>query len=225
MSGDRVDLDRRARFSPEDVRDALARHVPVDFPALPGRTNHLRAAVLVPVSWAPEPTLVMIERAPEMRHHAGEIAFPGGRPEPEDPTLEATALREAREELSITDARVLGALSTVPLYTSDYRLAPFVAHVSDSPLHPDPAEVARVLHVSLQPLLESPYVEALPWMHDGREVLSPIFDLGGSRPCYGGTAHVLYELLEVLAPLAGRPAPPLRALGRTWQDVLEGVTG
>ena len=208
------------RFDAEDVRRALERHATEDFPALPGKTNHLRAAILVPIVWAPEPTCILIERAADMRHHGGEIAFPGGRPEPVDATLEATALREAHEELAIADAHVLGALSTVPLYTSDYRLVPFVAAVSDAPLRPDPAEVARVLRVPLAPLLSAACVEALPWMHEGREVLSPIFDLDASRPCYGGTAHVLYELLEVLAPLTGREPPPLRALGRSWQDVL-----
>lgn len=210
-----------ASFDPDAVREALAAHTTHDFPALPGRTNHVHAGVLVPLVWSASPTCLMIERPPRMREHAGEVAFPGGRREDADPSLEATAVREAREELGIADVRVLGPLSTVPLYTSDYRLVPFVAHVPEQALQPSPGEVARVLHVELEPLLDAPFVEALPWMHEGREVLSPIFDLGASRPCYGGTAHVLYELLVVLAPLAGRPAPPLRACGRSWMDVLD----
>lgn len=209
-----------APFAPEAVRDALSAREPLDFPALPGRRNHLRAGILVPIVWSPEPTCVMIERAAEMREHAGEVAFPGGRPEPGDETIEATALREAREELGITEATVLGALSTVPLYTSDYRLVPFVAHVPAGPMRAQEGEVARVLTIPLGELLSRPHIEALPWTHEGQRVLSPIFELGASRPCYGGTAYVLYELLAVLAPLSGRELPPLRALGRTFADVL-----
>jgi hypothetical protein len=55
-------------------------------------------------------------------------------------------------------------------------------------------------------------------VHDGETVLSPLFEVEGAL-VYGGTAYVLYELLTIVAPLAGRPLSPLRAGKYTWPDI------
>jgi 8-oxo-dGTP pyrophosphatase MutT (NUDIX family) len=207
------------KLTAEAVRRALAAREPMEAPALPGRTNHLRAGVLVPLLLGDTPTTVLTERTAHLSAHAGEVCFPGGRPEPGDADLAATALREAREELAIHDAQVLGRLSSVPLYTSDFRLEPFVAEVRDSQLRPHEGEVQRVLEASLPALLEQPHLHGAPWVHDGVTVLSPIFEMDGAL-VYGGTAYVLYELLVVLAPLMGKTVPPLQAGKYTWDAIL-----
>ena len=205
--------------TPEQIRTALAAHPATDVPALPGRRNDLRAGVLVPLVWEPDPVVLLTLRGSHLRRHAGEVSFPGGSPDPLDADLQATALREAHEELGIENAEVLGRLSSMPLYTSEFRLVPFVAAVEGGELKPDPQEVAAVLRVPIRGLLEPPQQPAIPWS-DGEQVhLSPVF-MVEDYAVYGGTAHTLWELLQVLAPLFGRAMPMLIATGLDWHDVM-----
>lgn len=204
--------------TPDDLARALAARDLLDIPALPGRTNHLRAGVLVPIEWAAgEPVVVATLRASRLRQHAGEVAFPGGKPDPGDRDLEHTALREAEEEIGLPPARVqvLGALSAMPLFTSDYRLVPTVAAIEPGPLVPEPGEVAEVLRLSLTAVLEGPALDGVPWTYEGETGISPVFELGG-HVMYGATAHTLHELLQVVAAAAGMALPPWRTGRFAW---------
>jgi len=203
----------------QELRRALARHRLVEVPALPGRRNHIRTGVLVPLIFEPGPVALLTLRSAGLSEHAGEICFPGGRPEPDDQDLQQTALREAREELGITGAEVLGRLSAIPLYTSDYRLVPFVAAIPPQALRPARGEVAAVLRLELAEVLARPAIEAIAYELHGHRGLSPVFEVDGRR-MYGATAHSFFELLQVVAPLFGRDGPPpLRATGLTWADL------
>lgn len=206
-------------MTPDQLREALAAHATVDMPALPGRRNHLWSGVLVPIVWNPDPVCIATVRTATLSKHAGEVCFPGGRPDPDDDDLRATALREAHEELGIADAEVLGGLSSIPLYTSDYRLSPYVARIEDTPLTPNPSEVDRVLRFPIEGLVMASHVDALAYLRDGVEGLSPIFESDG-HIMFGATAHSFYELLMVVAPLFGTTVPPLKKSSRTWSDVL-----
>jgi len=205
--------------SPSALEAHLATHPRVEFPALPGRRNHLRAGVLVPLLWDPEPRCLLTVRAGGLKHHAGEVCFPGGRPDATDRDLEHTALREAREELGLEQARVLGALSSVPLYTSDFRLHPYVAEVPRQPLVASPDEVAEILELPLLPWIEREAIDAIAWEAGELRGLSPVFTLGTQR-MYGATAHSFYELLCVVASASGLEPPPLVACALRWSDVL-----
>lgn len=198
---------------------ALAAHPRVDMPNLPGRTNDVQAGILVPIIWADEPICILTERPPTMRRHAGEICFPGGRPEPGDESLEATALREAREEVGLQTVELVGRLSTVPLLTSEHRLNPFVGLVDPAELLPDPREVHRIVRLSLPELLARESIDAIPWDRDGIVDYGPIFETGG-RLLFGATAYVLYELLAAVAPAFGTRAPRRLAGRYRWEDVL-----
>jgi 8-oxo-dGTP pyrophosphatase MutT (NUDIX family) len=206
-------------MTPDALAQALAAHPRVDMPPLPGRTNHIPTGVLLPIVWSPRAEVLATVRSLELRFHAGEVCFPGGRHEPGDPDVCHTALREAREELGIEGARVLGQLSSIPLYTSDYRLHPFVAEIQPQPLTPSAGEVAEVLWIALEEVLALPSIEAIPWTHEGMTALSPVFRVG-ERLMFGGTAHAFYELCAVAAPLYGRDLPPLEARGLSWGDVI-----
>lgn len=211
--------------SESQVTAALAAHPWRELPALPGRTNHLHAGVLVPLRWAGDSIRVILtERSAHLGRHGGEYSFPGGKPEPHDRDLAATAVREANEEIGLEGARPLGRLSSLPLYTSDYRLEPFVAAVPDkAELTADPNEVAAIVELDIGELLNRPAWPGIPWTAGDHKILSPSFEVepGGWEDAliFGGTAHALYELLEVLAPEFGLPLPPLRTAPFTWTDV------
>lgn len=195
-------------MTPTALAEALAARPTREHPPLPGRTNHLRAGVLVPVVWDPEPVVILALRAPGLRRHGGEVCFPGGAPDPQDADLWDTARREAREELALEARACLGRLASTPLYTSDWRLEPFVAEVAPGPLVPDGREVVRALRLPLRAALSARAIQAMPYELGGERLLSPFFFPEGQL-LFGGTAHALFELLEVAAPLLGLALPPL----------------
>lgn len=123
--------------------------------APPGETP---SAVLIPlVSLADGQTGVFLtERAAELRHHGGQISFPGGRID-EGETVIETALREAQEEIALdqNQVEIIGHLPGV-VTTLGFHIAPVLAWINaDFTPVPAPAEVARVLIEPLAPLLDS----------------------------------------------------------------------
>ena len=82
----------------ERLAELLSEHSPQYIPALPGRTNHLEAAVMIPLFWGKSLESVAMLRPNTMLEHRGEVCFPGGKRDPDDLDLTATALREAQEE-------------------------------------------------------------------------------------------------------------------------------
>lgn len=212
----------------ETLAKALKAHRGLAMPALPGRTNHLLAPVVLPLTRdGTHLSLLATRRAATLAHHAGEICFPGGKPEARDQDLEATARRELAEELGLEVGPILGKLSRIPLYTSDHRLVPFVAEVlSGQTPRPEQAEVAEVLELDLASELARERIEAIPFAIGELSGLAPIFSprrLDGSpQPAlmYGATAMATYELLSVLAPLYGRTAAPeLVVSDHDWESV------
>lgn len=207
--------------SPDDVSDALRDHLVVDHPALPGRTNHLSAGVLVPLQWRSDRIDVLLtRRTTTLSRHAGEVSFPGGRRDPEDRDLRDTALREAREELGIHNPRVLGGLCSMPVFTSDFRLHPTVAQVLDDTLVPEPGEVAEVIPLDLAALCVPGAGEGIQYEFQGDMGISPIFRGPSDTLIFGATAHTLRELLQVLClRISGAPLSPLVVSPLSWEDV------
>ena len=125
---------------------------------LPGREGDPKpAAVLVPiVNRHPVLTVLFTERSHNLPDHPGQISFPGGRIEPDDPDEKIAALREAEEEVGLPRDRVtlLGRLAEYETVTG-YRVIPVVGWI-DPPfqLKPDPVEVADVFEAPLSFLLD-----------------------------------------------------------------------
>ena len=203
----------------DQIEHGLREHPRLSLGPLPGRTNHKHGAVLLPLIFEPELHCLATVRAAHMRQHAGEVCFPGGMPDAADADLRATALREADEEIALKDARVLGELSSIPLYTSNHRIFPFVAHAPVQTLVPNPDEVAEVLCLSIEQMLSRPHIDGLFWHHQDMKGMAPVFDLDGPL-MYGATAHAFLELLSVVARLCGREPPPLKPGRFSWADVL-----
>lgn len=102
--------------------------------------------------------VLLLRRAEKMRRHGGQVAFPGGRFDPEDATLAVTALREAEEEVGLPRAhvRLLGALDDLPTITG-YVVTPYAAWLDAPPTpHPNEAEVARVFSAPLTTFIPKP---------------------------------------------------------------------
>ncbi len=117
-----------------------------------GRTE---AAVLVPMhGWPENPGLVFTERRSDLKRHAGEISFPGGRRD-EDEGLIDTALREAEEEIGLSrdHVEVVGALPPIGTFVTNYKVHPFVGLIDQGlRFEPNPSEVESVLVASLEEL-------------------------------------------------------------------------
>jgi 8-oxo-dGTP pyrophosphatase MutT (NUDIX family) len=160
------------------------------------------AAVLLPLyGWPDEPGLIFTERRADLRRHAGEISFPGGRQDEADADLAATALREAREEIALDPAAVelSGALPPVSTFVTGYRIQPFVGRVADPgelSLQPNPAEVETVLTLSLELLREGYEMRRL--VRRGIPIHTPAYEVEGQL-IWGATARILGDLLRRLS--------------------------
>lgn len=171
------------------------------------------AGVLVPVVLDPVPRVLAMVRSRALREHAGEVGFPGGKNEPGEELL-ATALREAEEELGLSQAQVLplGPLQPVSVITGRFVIHPFVALVTkESKLLPCPHEVERVLELPIVPWLtgDSPIDAVEVSLGDDGTLQLPHFHVSDCV-LYGASAYVFHELLVRLATALGRELPPAR---------------
>jgi 8-oxo-dGTP pyrophosphatase MutT (NUDIX family) len=165
----------------------------------PGRTD---AAVLVPLFMrGGEPVAVFTERRADLRRHAGEISFPGGRQDFPDEDLRVTALREAEEEVGLTrtDVELVGALPPVGTFVTGFRVYPFVGLIApDRAWVPQETEVAQVLELSLPDLIGGFELKRLT--RRGVPIKTPTYTVDGHL-VWGATARIVQQLLERLTPL------------------------
>jgi 8-oxo-dGTP pyrophosphatase MutT (NUDIX family) len=158
------------------------------------------AAVLVPLYREPL-TTILTERRSDLRRHAGEISFPGGRQDEPDEDLRSTALREAHEEIGLDPERVelVGALPPVGTFVTGYRVFPFVGIVEPGQVwRPQATEVARVLEFTLEDLVAGHEMQRL--LRKGVPIKTPTYTVDGHL-VWGATARILQSLLERLAPI------------------------
>ncbi|MCC2975282.1 CoA pyrophosphatase [Sphingomonas sp. PL-96] len=190
----------------ERLRQALAQ--PSDTPLLTGDFDHdemaamqwREAAVLVAVTDRAEPGVLLTQRTTTLRNHAGQIAFPGGRIDPEDPDPVAAALREAEEEVALPRAAVEVVASLDRYRTATgFTVTPVVGVVApDLPLAPSPGEVAAVFEVPLAFVLDAAnYAKGhATWRGRERHYYEIWFE--GWR-IWGATAAMLVNLSRRLA--------------------------
>ncbi len=163
------------------------------------------AAVLVPLYVDADGAVhaVFTKRRDDMRRHAGEISFPGGRQD-DDEDLRRTALREAEEEIGLpVDAvELVGALQPTPTIATDYAVYPFVGLIE--PGHawrPSADEVAAVLELSLEDLRAGYGRERL--LRRGIPFRTDVYVVG-EHLIWGATARMIGDLLDRVAVLSER---------------------
>lgn len=162
------------------------------------------AAVLVPiVDRSTAPTLLLTARATHLKHHAGQISFPGGGIEPDDSHVIAAALRETREEIGIDSAHIepLGFLPDQVVLTG-FRITPVVALLRpDFNLQIDDSEVAEVFEMPLEILVDER--NFVPVRRQLRGIDVTLLDVNHEgRVIWGATAGMLLVLHRALqAPL------------------------
>ena len=158
-----------------------------------GRTH---SAVLVPL-YVEDGVVhaVFTRRREDLKRHAGEISFPGGRREPGETLLEA-ALREAHEEIGLPpgDVDVVGALAPVGTFVTNYAIYPFVGVIAPGTAWvPQAREVAEVLELRLE-VVRAAHAEkrlvrkGIPFRTDTYEV--------GDAMIWGATARIVADLLR-----------------------------
>lgn len=162
------------------------------------------AAVLLPLLGTLDDLRILVtRRSTDLSNHAGEISFPGGRPEPEDDGPEQTALREAHEEVGLPreSVQIVGQLPPTTTYKTGYAITPFVGLVAvPSTWTAQPSEVAEVVEPRLADLVHAR--RTFHYERPGSTSLAmPVFPIDDERQIWGATARILDELLQRLAPV------------------------
>ncbi len=159
-------------------------------------------------------TFTLTRRTETLGNHRGQISLPGGRQELGE-TLAETALREANEELGVhlEHSQLVGRLASLYIPPSDFEIHPFVAYCPSRPdLVPAPAEVAELIEVPLDHLLDPAVYRNEEWIIRDLPVDVPYYLLGGHQ-VWGATAMVLSEMEHRLRVALEPPFLPFSQRG------------
>ncbi len=166
--------------------------------------NHKIACVVILLHfYENQHFITFIQRAqshPEDKH-AGQISFPGGKLDPSDISFQDCALRELEEELGIdsSNVKILGQLTPLYVYVSNFLVYPFVGFVEKKPIYtPQVSEVADVLEIPLN-YFSKPHISKIKTIEVHNRTLenTPYYDLNG-HILWGASAMILSEFLEIV---------------------------
>jgi 8-oxo-dGTP pyrophosphatase MutT (NUDIX family) len=161
--------------------------------------GRIDAAVLVPLYVADGALhAVFTRRREDLRRHAGEISFPGGRQDDDETDLRLTALREAEEEIGLPARAVelVGALQPTPTIATNYAVYPFVGLIEPGwPWRPSAHEVAEVLELPLRALRDG--YERRRLLRRGVPFRTDVYVVGDDL-IWGATARMVGDLLDRL---------------------------
>lgn len=144
--------------------------------------------------------LLFTQRALTLKHHKGQICFPGGRYEESDQNFTTTALRESAEELGLPpqDIQILGRLSPLYIPSSHNLVYPIVGWLRTLPkLTPNAAEVSKVIFAPLQALLNPANSNHYSYQKGPASAMAPCYRVNGTC-IWGATAMITSELLSII---------------------------
>ena len=191
--------DRRVTLA--DVRARLALARPPKQPEFDIAGSRAAAVLVALYEDEGEAHVVLTKRPDSMPSHQGEIAFPGGKRDPSDPTLVAAALREAHEEVGLDPGAVeiVAELDTIATVASAFAITPFVGLLAAPPvLVAHPVEVVDAFGVPISELLHPETYREEMWDLWGEYRSMTFFELPGET-VWGATARILTRLLELVA--------------------------
>ena len=207
------DLTDRLANRPETLPPPAAGVIPVFTgspgmrpPATPLDPTAVRPAAVLVLLFPDESgdaRVVLTERVTRDGHHSGEVSFPGGRAEPDDADLAATALREAAEEVALdpvaAGVRVIGRLDRFWIPVSNYEVTPVLALAGREPvLVASPNEVASILTPRVSVFLPDAPMEIVDRTIRDWPIRYRAFRVDG-RSVWGATARILSQLGAILA--------------------------
>jgi 8-oxo-dGTP pyrophosphatase MutT (NUDIX family) len=162
------------------------------------------AAVLVPIFFKNEEYhLLFTKRTENLRHHPGQISFPGGRQDPTDNSLQETALRESLEEIGLNpnDVTILGELDDM-ITTSQYRVTPFVCTIPypyDFTINK--TEIDHLIEVPLSKFLDPSICEIRKFPIYKSYSVDVYYYHIGTEPVWGVTGRIVKHFLDIIYPL------------------------
>ena len=151
-----------------------------------------------------EPTILLLERPTYDGHHSGQIGFPGGKAEPTDFNLQATALREFIEETGcLIMPHVIGNLTPVFIPISKFMVQPYIAYLTERPeFKPDEREVYQLIELNINDLLNPKLLkETIVAPTPILRFKTPYFDVN-EKIVWGATAMILNELKVIISKVA-----------------------
>lgn len=180
----------------DDIKERLIRYE-VGQLSEPHAEPRDQAAVLLPIVKSHEPALLLTLRSSNLGAHASEVAWPGGRQDPEDPSLLVTALRETHEEIGVGphQIEIVGELRP---FISKFGLlvTPFVGLIDDPvDLTPNPDELEAVFSVPIHYFLDDPRSQTDVIERNGERHVVPVYHYDGFK-IWGLTAMILREFLN-----------------------------
>ena len=166
------------------------------FPPPADGSGRPSAVLMAFAEQADGPALLLIERAADLRKHAGQVAFPGGSVDPTDATHSAAALREANEEVGLDPATVdvIAELPAIFIPVSDFVVTPVLGWWRE-PHEVRPVDVAEVARVALVPIAELADPAHRFRVTHPSGCIGPAFEAGGLF-IWGFTAGLVDRLLE-----------------------------
>ena len=179
----------------EQVRSALTSEIH-STPSDEADGNEI-ASVLI-VIYGKNPFIIMTEKARNLKVHAGEIAFPGGKWCEKDQDLLETAIRETKEELclDVSKENVIGQLDSVITLNSKYRITPFIAILDTVPSLTANSEVESILHIPLGHFLNTMGEDNLPEHRSIMEMYTFTFE---KHNVWGASARMLKQINTLLS--------------------------
>jgi len=178
----------------DEIRTALSSEIS---PETTVKEKSKLASVLI-VIFDSEPKILMTKKSTNLKIHAGEIAFPGGKFDATDKDLLDTALREVKEELDldITREQIIGQLQPVTTMNSGFTIMSFIAFVDKLPKLKDNSEVESILYMPLVPFLKTLNDDLDPNHQSLQEMYTFTYE---NNLVWGASARMLKQIVDIFS--------------------------